>query len=146
MEQQHMDMMTMMMLQHLPEFSEPYTHTMEGFHPPSEEFCGNNNNNIRNTMQLADLIDNNNPLSPIPWSSSYSFTHLPASTTEISFSNNSHPTTPIMLQEHEQQYEGANANPYGGQIGFPVASTPYFPLPSKPYQAPNMDNMHDTYH
>ena len=33
-----------------------------------------------------------------------------------------------------------------GQIGFPVASTPYFPLPSKPYQAPNMDNMHDTYH
>ena len=108
MEQQHMDMMTMMMLQHLPQLSEPYTHTMEGFHPPEDHFYGNN------TMPLADLIDNNNPHSSMPWSSSYSFTHLPSST--ISFSNNN----PIMLQEQQQHspsetYEDANANPYGGE-------------------------------
>jgi len=108
-QQQQMDIMTMMM-QHLPQFSEPYgdTNTIEAFHPP-EEFYGNNNSG--STMPLADLLDNNPP-SPIPWSS-YSFTHLlPSSTspTTISFSDNNTPT-PIMPPQTPT--DGATANPYG---------------------------------
>ncbi|CAJ1973395.1 unnamed protein product [Sphenostylis stenocarpa] len=118
-EQQQMDIMTVMM-QHLPQFSEPYseTNTMEGFHPP-EEFYGNDNN-IRSgsTMPLADLLDNSPP-SPIPWSS-YSFAHLlpsSTSTTTISFSNNNNNPTPIMLQQTPTEgataTATANVNPYG---------------------------------
>ncbi|ESW08685.1 hypothetical protein PHAVU_009G065700 [Phaseolus vulgaris] len=111
---QQMDIMTMMM-QHIPQFSEPYgdTNTMEDFHPP-EDFYGNNNNICSgSTVPLADLVDNNPP-SPIPWSS-YSFTHLlPSSTspTTISFSdNNNNNPSPIMLQQTPT--EGATVNPYG---------------------------------
>ncbi|KAK7351641.1 hypothetical protein VNO77_11233 [Canavalia gladiata] len=84
------DMMTMMM--QLPDFSAAYgnINTVEGLIPPPEELYGSNN--IRNTMPLADLIDN--PPSPMPWSS---FTHLPSTSNTISFTNNN--PTPIMPQQ-----------------------------------------------
>ncbi|XP_022636688.1 transcription factor HEC1-like isoform X2 [Vigna radiata var. radiata] len=118
-QQQQMDITTMMM-QHLPQFSEPYgdTNIMDGFHP--QEGFYSNNNNIRSgsTMPLADLLDNNPP-SPLPWSS-YSFTHLipsPTSSAIISFSDNTNNPTPIMLQQTPTEgataTATATANPYG---------------------------------
>ena len=117
-QQQQMDIMTMMM-QHLPQFSEPYgdTNTIDAFHPQQDFYSNNNNIRSGSTMPLADLLDNNPP-SPLPWSS-YSFTHLTPSTTSsatLSFSDttNNNPT-PIMLQQTPTEGATATAtvNPYG---------------------------------
>ncbi|XP_047161188.1 transcription factor HEC2-like isoform X1 [Vigna umbellata] len=114
-QQQQMDITTMMM-QHLPQFSEPYcdTDTMDGFHPQEDFYSNNNNIRSGSTMPLADLLDNNPP-SHLPWSS-YSFTHLipsPTSSAIISFSDNSNNPTPIMLQQTPTEGATATANPYG---------------------------------